>query len=88
MTSAIQPAPPAAERLLTIGEAKRIVSCDRRVILTALSLGSLPNRSIDGRTYIALGDALRFKAVLWNSIRLAGANRPASRNEGRHHGQP
>ena len=77
MTSAIQPAPPAAERLLSNG-------CDRRVILTALSLGSLPNRSVDRRTCIGFSDALES----WASIRLAGENRPASsRNGGRYHGQ-
>jgi hypothetical protein len=80
----------AAEKLLTNGEAARIVGCDRRMILTALSLDFLPNRSVDRRTYIALGDALEFKNTLWQSIRLAGENhcRPASSlyREGRHHG--
>jgi hypothetical protein len=90
MSSAIQPAPSAAERLLTIGEAARIVGRDRRVILTALSLGSLSSNSVDRRTYVALSDDLKFKNDLWQSIRLAGENhcRPASLyREGRHHGQ-
>ena len=88
MASAIQPAQPAAEGLLTIGEAARIVGCDRRVILTALSLGSLSSHSVDHMTYIELSAALEFKIDLWASIRLAGENRPASsRNGGRYHGQ-
>ena len=89
VTTAIQPAPSAAESLLTTGETAKIVGCDRRVILTALSLGSLSSHSVDHRTYVHLSDALKFKNDRWQSIRLAGENhRPASRNfDGGRHGK-
>jgi len=85
MTSAIQPAPEAAERLLTIGETTRIVGADRRVILAAMNADSLRFRSIDGKVAIALRDALAFRNS-FNSFIRRGENRPASRNEGHRYG--
>ncbi len=81
--------PALAERLLSIGEATRIIGADRRVILATMNAGSLPYRSIDRKNFVALSDALAFNNSFLQFIRRAGENRPAaSRNEGRQHSQP
>ncbi len=84
MTTPIQP---SAEKLLSIGEATRTTGLDRRVILAAMSAGSLPYRSVDRRNFIALSDALTFKHSFLQFLRRPGENRPASlRNEGHRYG--
>lgn len=55
--------------LLTLGEVKRLIGCNRPTIYRALATGLLKFVKVDGKTMIATSAAEKFRDELWRSVR-------------------